>query len=144
LAQVLFHRLDAQTVTQLYHSTEANHCSKRVVVIAARAASNARLVSAVHSVDHVLCCCAVRQLQLRHCPAILSISIVDRMLQPLPGCLDVQHDTSATTADMSGGHHAVICTEDQFKVSTAEILSDTSTLYLVIFILFCSVYNEYS
>ena len=64
----------------------------------------------------VMCCIAVKQLQLRHCPAILSISIVDRTLQPLPGCLDAQQDTSTKTADMTGGHHAVICTEDQLKV----------------------------
>ena len=64
-----------------------------------------------------MCCTAVKQLQLRHCPAVLSISIVDRTLQPLPGCLDIQQDTATKTADMTGGHHAVICTEDQLKVN---------------------------
>jgi len=73
--------------------------------------------------DDVLCE-PVKQIQLRHCPAVLSISIVDRTLQPLPGCLDVQQDTSSKTADMTGGHHAVICTEDQLKVQ--------QTLYLTI------------
>jgi len=63
-----------------------------------------------------LLCKTVKQLQLRHCPAVLSISIVDRALQPLSGCLDVQQDTSSKTADMTGGHHAVICTDDQLKV----------------------------
>jgi len=58
-----------------------------------------------------------KEIQLQHRAAVVSVSIVDRAMQLLGSALGGQL-SGAKDLDMSGGHQAVICSEQQIKVDT--------------------------
>lgn len=62
-------------------------------------------------------CQIAKEIQLKHRAPVLSICIIDRNAQPLPGPLEVQHER-AKAADMTGSHQVLICSEEQFKMFT--------------------------
>ena len=62
-----------------------------------------------------VCMTAAKEIQLQHRAAVVSVAVIDRAMQLLGSPLGGQL-SGAKTADMSGGHQVVICSEQQIKV----------------------------
>lgn len=52
---------------------------------------------------------------MKHRAPVINMAVVDSQWHPLPGAFEVEHER-AKAPDMAGGHHVVICSEEQFKV----------------------------
>ena len=59
---------------------------------------------------------SAKEIQLQHRAPVISVGVIDRNAQPLPGPLEVENER-AKAADMTGNHHVVVISEEQFKVS---------------------------
>jgi len=58
-----------------------------------------------------------KEIQLQHRAAVVSVAVVDRAMQLLGSALGGQL-SGAKNIDMTAGHQAVICSEQQIKVHT--------------------------
>jgi len=66
-----------------------------------------------------------KEIQLQHRAAVISVSVIDRAMQMLGSTLGGQL-TGAKEPDMTGGHQALICSEQQIKVRFILILQAES------------------
>jgi len=57
-----------------------------------------------------------KEIQLQHRAAVMTIAVIDRAMQLVGSALAGQL-TGAKDVDMTAGHHVVICSEQQIKVS---------------------------
>ena len=53
-----------------------------------------------------------KEIQLKHGAPVIGVSVIDRSMHPIP----TPHEGNCRAADMTGGHHVVICSEEQIKV----------------------------
>jgi len=60
---------------------------------------------------------AAKEIQLQHRAAVTTVAVIDRAMQLLGSALGGQL-AGVKDPDMSGGHHVVICSEQQIKVQT--------------------------
>ncbi|XP_064594981.1 lethal(2) giant larvae protein homolog 1-like isoform X2 [Liolophura sinensis] len=56
-----------------------------------------------------------KEIKLRHHAPVISIAVLDKQNRVVPAPLEVQHER-AKAPDMSGDHHVIICSEEQFKL----------------------------
>lgn len=88
-----------------------------------------------------------KEIHLKHRAPVISITIVDRNASPLPGAFEVAHER-AKAADMTGSHQVVICSEEQFKVSSSshdlyKRFNIFTSVWFTIFIQFMYIFPVY-
>ena len=59
---------------------------------------------------------SAKEIRLKHAAPVVSLVVIDSDAYPLPDPIDVQNER-AKPPNMSG-HNLIVCSEEQFKVST--------------------------
>jgi len=58
-----------------------------------------------------------KEIHIRHGAPVVSITVVDRTLQPLKATSAVVGEDQPLSPGLTGGHRVVICTQEQLKVT---------------------------